>query len=24
VSQPGVGGIMLDPTMFLHYFTLTK
>jgi peptide/nickel transport system substrate-binding protein len=24
VSQPGVGGITLDPTMFLHYFTLTK
>lgn len=24
VTQPGVEGIELDPTMFLHYFTLTK
>jgi len=24
VTQPGVGGVKLDPTMFLHYFTLTK
>jgi peptide/nickel transport system substrate-binding protein len=24
VTQKGIGGILLDPTMFLHYFTLTK
>lgn len=24
VTQPDVGGVKLDPTMFLHYFTLTK
>jgi peptide/nickel transport system substrate-binding protein len=24
VTQPDVGGVILDPTLFLHYFTLTK
>jgi peptide/nickel transport system substrate-binding protein len=24
VTQPGVEGVMLDPTMYMHYFTLTK
>ena len=24
VTQPGVDGVMLDPTMYMHYFTLTK
>jgi peptide/nickel transport system substrate-binding protein len=24
VTQPGVGGVKLDPTMYMHYFTLTK
>ncbi|MGD1996095.1 MAG: ABC transporter substrate-binding protein [Anaerolineae bacterium] len=24
VTQPNIGGVELDPTMFLHYFTLTK
>jgi len=24
VTQPDIGGVVLDPTLFLHYFTLTK
>jgi peptide/nickel transport system substrate-binding protein len=24
VTQPGVDGVKLDPTMYMHYFTLTK
>jgi len=24
VTRPGIGGVTLDPTLFLHYFTLTK
>ena len=24
VTQKNIGGVVLDPTLFLHYFTLTK